>query len=834
MSLYPAGDLKSRMILIFNELCEALPYFITFVFIGLPFMLALTILPFVFLLKYLGFDDNISISIAVYLFVVGFIIWKLSLKDGDGVHVSRFENGNIASTGRIRFGRKRGVWREWYENGQLSSKGRYKGGHKWGLWLGWHENGERKSERVYHGLTSIAWIALGEVASEWCADGVKKLECSYYGKGRSGMCREWYKNGQLKSEGAYLSNGELFRVKDMREWKHGEWKEWYENGNQRLLAEYDLNGRKEEGRDGKWIEWREDGLKLLDTSYSMGKHDGEHCEWYGSGELKCRGRYYSGIRRGEWTEWYENGIMKSEGDLKWGDWKKWHENGKVQYEVKSEGQDRDRRRMWSEFYESGIKKSEGLRICDKSGGEWSIDKDKMEGLWIFWYPNGAKRMERFYVAGNLIDIKNADWYEDGSVSRQFVAEGDDDFGHIVEWHENGQKALSLPVLYGQRHGELCEWDDTGRVVRRVYFDQDLLHGTEEMWDFAESGVRGNAYNLRSLEWVRGESSGIEKVVEFRETVEVLDGEVGPAYADYRSYKASESYYMDYQLHGPYREFYESGDPKIECLYKYGLKEGVEVFWYKKSRSAVDQQKQSSRHYVAGKLDGPYKEWISGKLAREVQYVEGRKNGCELLWSKTGRKTGETMFEDGLRHGRETYWDVFGNQTSVSEYKKGVLDGERRLTDPNSKVSIIYHYVGGKLNGLCRRVYPNGDKDAEVNYSAGNPHGKYKKYYPNGVVEWEGEFNMGVKHGLHVWRYDDGGLELEVPYNDGVISGVARKWYNTGELACEYQCEDDKSVFTEWYESGSQIRSVSGVLAADFASSKFRVKRDVNFTLKQVF
>jgi hypothetical protein len=140
----------------------------------------------------------------LFLSVMSIIIWKVLCKKGDGFNICKHENGQNKSTGRVRFGNKCGVWREWYENGKIKSEGRYRGGKKCGVWKEWHANGKVKSERVFQSPISWTWLLRGGVSYEWYPDGQKKMECHYHDEGKSGVSREWHKSGQMKSEGGYL------------------------------------------------------------------------------------------------------------------------------------------------------------------------------------------------------------------------------------------------------------------------------------------------------------------------------------------------------------------------------------------------------------------------------------------------------------------------------------------------------------------------------------------------------------------------------------------------------------------------------------------------------
>ena len=48
----------------------------------------------------------------------------------NGIHQLNYKNGNIMILGKVRKGRKVGVWKTFYENGILKSRGAYDSGQK--------------------------------------------------------------------------------------------------------------------------------------------------------------------------------------------------------------------------------------------------------------------------------------------------------------------------------------------------------------------------------------------------------------------------------------------------------------------------------------------------------------------------------------------------------------------------------------------------------------------------------------------------------------------------------------------------------------------------------
>jgi len=89
------------------------------------------------------------------------------------------------------------------ENGQLASAGTYKDGRKVGLWVGWYSSGTKSGERNFKD---------GKLVTEniWYENGQKESEITYK-DGKFVTRNNWYENGQKKSELTY-KDGTLWSV----------------------------------------------------------------------------------------------------------------------------------------------------------------------------------------------------------------------------------------------------------------------------------------------------------------------------------------------------------------------------------------------------------------------------------------------------------------------------------------------------------------------------------------------------------------------------------------------------------------------------------------------
>ena len=113
--------------------------------------------------------------------------------------------------GKMKNGKKDGLWTSWYENGQKESEETFKDWKRDGLEIHWYENEQKKSEGT---LKDGEYVGL---ITEWYENGQKSYEGTIFDV-QSIHFAEWYENGQKKSEGTFKD--EKFVSK----------KEWNEDG----------------------------------------------------------------------------------------------------------------------------------------------------------------------------------------------------------------------------------------------------------------------------------------------------------------------------------------------------------------------------------------------------------------------------------------------------------------------------------------------------------------------------------------------------------------------------------------------------------------------------
>jgi antitoxin component YwqK of YwqJK toxin-antitoxin module len=176
------------------------------------------------------------------------------------------------------------------------SKGRLKNGKKTGLWKFYHSNGKLKEESHWNND-----IKNGP-STEFFESGNKMLDANIINGKKSGLCTEWFENGQIKNERNF-KNDKL----------EGLSKFWHKNG----VLEFEFNHT-----DGKFNglcrRWNENGVKIEEFYTKDDKHDGSFTEWYPSGSKKGESVWEDG-KLISYSVWKPNGEKCNRTKIRNGD-----------------------------------------------------------------------------------------------------------------------------------------------------------------------------------------------------------------------------------------------------------------------------------------------------------------------------------------------------------------------------------------------------------------------------------------------------------------------------------------------------------------------------------
>lgn len=180
-------------------------------------------------------------------------------------------------------------------------------------------------------------------------------------KHEDGGFKEYYKNGNTKTEGVYKNN-----------YKVGRWKEYYENGQLKKENVFKANGN--------WTGYKrlysEKGLLSIETQ-PEGNGGLTEKHYFNNGNLKreftkiAKSNEKGFLKTGIYKEFYENGILKIKGgfneNLLVGVWKHFYPTSEIEWEV--DYSNNYKQGTYRQFYKNGKVKVEGFHNLGLKHGE---------------------------------------------------------------------------------------------------------------------------------------------------------------------------------------------------------------------------------------------------------------------------------------------------------------------------------------------------------------------------------------------------------------------------------------------------------------------------------
>lgn len=131
-------------------------------------------------------------------------------------------------------------------------------------------------------------------------------------------------------------------------------------------------------------------------------------------------------------------------------------------------------------------------------------------------------------------------------------------------------------------------------------------------------------------------------------------------------------YQSGRLHGQWDNFRADGTLAAKRSYENGLRHGV---W--QTYDAAGKQILQEENYVKGKPDGTAKEWFpSGQLKLQIGIKDGKRHGPTMQWDDKGNKIVDLNYVEDKLDGTATSVRPDGTKT-IQEYKNGLLVSEKK-------------------------------------------------------------------------------------------------------------------------------------------------------------
>lgn len=680
----------------------------------------------------------------------------------------------------------------------------------------------------------------------------------------------------------YYPSGMLFQEIDLAEpsqngasqgMQHGALWTYYEDG-EILRTEQWVLGKKE----GIERSFTQEGERIEEKIYENGILEGVLTKYNASGSVLERITYHKGLRNGPYELYWTDGSKRCEANYSQGLLQgrsiEWWENGVVKSVC-----------FWLNGLLHSIHTKPGMSLYSREG-KLLVQQDFvggcLNGHFRKWHSNGFAEMEVTYVLGKKdgpqeyydqrgIHIGHREyslgtpvghhWKKNSQgielMSADFSSDGT---GSVCTFDAQGQKKNVYGIKQGLIEGEFLEWDITGNLNKKLHYEQNILHGTQEGFFSQEAPHfsflydHGLRHGLQQQWFQNGQLAARETYVhgmkhglcelwhvngtkKFQATYKegLLDGALFWWYesgekSETQSWKLGKQIAKSYAWntdgvqikheewrdgipHGLWQEWYDSGKKMSECTYDNGQLHGRDISWYENGKV------EHLALWKNGKQEGLTEEWFEdGSICSKGSFSQGKPEGIhETMYEPSQTHVFKSVcmtqerFVQGKLHGKQTAYYPNGQIKMEAVYTNGILDGDKKIFDEQGTCIFSATYIQGKLHGPVCHIRPDGCKEIQQ-YLQNHPEGTWQVYYPDhpsfgSIKALEAFFSSGVLHGKYT-EYNQTGQQIySVQYEHGNKEGKACFYSPDGrlEISMEYHQGQLQGPSYTFYPSGALLK-----------------------------
>ncbi|MDW3193184.1 MAG: hypothetical protein R8G66_12500 [Cytophagales bacterium] len=250
-----------------------------------------------------------------------------------------------------------------------------------------------------------------------------------------------------------------------------------------------------------------------------------------------------------------------------------------------------------------------------------------------------------------------------------------------------------------------------------------------------------------------------------------------------------------QKSGYWSNYFENGNEKSSGGYFKDLKEGIWNYFFE------DGTVKAQAYYEAG--DGLYKQFYpSGELRMEGMNKDGRSEGLWTYYYETSEEEAKGAFKEGLRDSTWIYYYKNGQVSAQGSYLIGKKTGKWTYYYENGQKSSEGILVEDQRDGQWNLYYESGEIKAKSAYTEGD--GVFTEYYPSGKQKAKGEILNGKRQGKWIYFNEDGELDGEAIFDQD--KGVYTGYYPNERIKMKGPMDGEKRT-GEW-----QLFNPDGTLA----------------------
>lgn len=193
--------------------------------------------------------------------------------------------------------------------------------------------------------------------------------------------------------------------------------------------------------------------------------------------------------------------------------------------------------------------------------------------------------------------------------------------------------------------------------------------------------------------------------------------------------------------------------------------------------------------------------MNGILERRITFVNGKENGIDTSYYKSGCpqvvrnniqgvRAGQWLyyydsteylawemnFQLGEKHGKHIFFKASGDTTRWENYNNGLLHGVKRMYYSKSRIKTEVTYENGNLNGSFKTFNLKGVIIQDLTYKNGKKDGQAKHYYDDGTLLKTEQWSMGVKDGEFKVFFYEGHIQVSETFKKGMPIGWATEYY----------------------------------------------------------
>lgn len=252
--------------------------------------------------------------------------------------------------------------------------------------------------------------------------------------------------------------------------------------------------------------------------------------------------------------------------------------------------------------------------------------------------------------------------------------------------------------------------------------------------------------------------------------------------------------------GAWREWYETGEEKVQGQYAAGKRVGSWRGWHANRQLAYEGA------YVDDRQTGAWIEWHpNGRKASEGEYVEGQKHGEWRTWHAAGGLESTARFEHGRPVGEAISWFEDGRVRSSGEYKDGQKVGRWVVNHDNGVEELSEVWEGGLLHGPTAGCYRNRQQSFKGEWNRGLRSGEWSWWHPTGVLARRGQYEDGLEHGEWLEWYDIEVLRLKGSYTRGQRVGEWQEYDEDGNLSARRSYREGALAKEEFFFRGAKVQ-----------------------------